>query len=170
MTQNAARGHSAEEWSQMSTKDRVRVYRERDRQQSVSNVVVVGQQQDNPERQWQPAEDMSVITTLTSALAQQNQQRSVASMRSTLDEISEVMNRRNRHVGAIYSSVRRIVSDARSVKSTPPDMMTDTVISCRAELDSHADTCAVNDTAYIFGIHGRCCRNCSFCSLISENG
>jgi hypothetical protein len=60
----------------------------------------------------------------------------------TTDTIGDRMTRRQR-LNAIISSVRRIKSQQRV---TPPSTHTP---SCRAQLDTHADTCAVGDTAYI---------------------
>lgn len=57
-----------------------------------------------------------------------------------------------RRVNAIYSSVRRIVS-ARSARNqdeyTDGLATNDYIRTGRAELDSHAGTCGLNDTAYI---------------------
>ena len=54
-----------------------------------------------------------------------------------------------RRTSAIYSSVRRIVS-ARSARNQDAVYgNNEDYIACRAELDSHADTCGLNDTAYI---------------------
>ena len=105
---------------------------------------------------------MSVVTESTmqpqppTQNSDANIQRSVASIRSALDNISENMNRRQgspSNVGAVTSSVQRVVSSAHSAKPDPIIYSKDFEFG-RAELDSHADTCAVNDTAYVLEYTG----------------
>jgi hypothetical protein len=56
------------------------------------------------------------------------------------------MTRRQR-LNAVLSSVRRIKTTQGRLFSS-----IETLSSCRAELDSHADTCAVGDTAIFWNI------------------
>jgi hypothetical protein len=97
---------------------------------NVSSVISQGSQQEQEEQHY---DDVSAITSPTTA---NNTQR-------TTDTIGERMTRRQR-INAIISSIRKIkITQRRLISSI------ETLSSCRAELDSHADTCAVNDTAYI---------------------
>mmetsp|Transcript_24287 Transcript_24287/g.34810 ORF Transcript_24287/g.34810 Transcript_24287/m.34810 type:complete len:1184 (-) Transcript_24287:1334-4885(-) len=143
---NLGRGYSAEQWSQLSSEERSRIYRERDRQRSVS---ALGTERD----------DVSIVTEITQPPPnnQASAQRTVASAHSVLDNISENMNRRQappRSIGAVTSILRRMVSSARSTKPEEMLLFNKDFEFGRAELDSHADTCAVNDTAYILEYTG----------------
>ena len=62
---------------------------------------------------------------------------------NTTETVGERMTRHQR-LNAVLSSVRRSKPSQNS-RNTPREILS----SCRAELDSHADTCAVGDTAYI---------------------
>jgi hypothetical protein len=62
---------------------------------------------------------------------------------TSTNNIGERMTRRQR-LNAVLSSVRRIKTSGNRLISS-----IEALSSCRAELDSHADTCAVGSTAYI---------------------
>ncbi len=100
----------------------------------------------------QGADDISTITALTNAQranSNQNQDDNRGNLtRNTaqlnLNNVSQALTRRNSSLGAYKSrtrssSIQRIFSSSQHIKDR----------SGRAELDSHADTCGVNNVARI---------------------
>jgi hypothetical protein len=60
------------------------------------------------------------------------------------------MTHNHQRINAIYTSVRRIISQQQSTNSTNANPST-----CSAELDSHADTCGVGNTTYVLEYSNR---------------
>jgi len=75
--------------------------------------------------------------------ANNNAQQSVAQV--SIQNVGQMMNRRTGSVGA-YSTQKRKTCNIGSIQRTTN---VNTRSRCRAELDSHADTCGVNEVAYI---------------------
>jgi fructose-bisphosphate aldolase class 1 len=114
---------------------------------------------DNGPQPFAAADDVSTITA--SANTQANQQRMVSQV--TLDNISQALNRR-RSIGAYHTISHRRISAAR--KQNPQKMAIQT---CRAELDSHADTCGVNNIARILEYTGQVAEVRIFTCITSTN-
>jgi hypothetical protein len=144
---NLARSYSPEEWQALSAEERQRVYQARENRRgggtggrsrggsvsggrSRNTSAVISHVDPDDGNNTAGIDDVSALTNPTAT--------------RTVTDIGERMTRRQR-IGAIYSSVRRIMQSRQRV--TVPEIHTPSM--CRAELDSHADTCGVNDTAYI---------------------
>jgi hypothetical protein len=143
---NIARSYSPQEWQALSPEERARVFQARERNRGGGGgsgrshqggrnprnlSSLVSQEPEEP-----PNDDISAITSPTAA----NQMTAAG---RTVDTIADRMTRRQR-INAIISSIRRIKSSQYRMISS-----VESLSSCRAELDSHADTCAVNETALI---------------------
>lgn len=141
---NMARSYSPQEWQALSPEERARVFQARERNRGGG---IGGRSQQggrNPRNlssiisheQEEPLNDeLSTITSPTTATQ--------ATASRTVDNIADRMTRRQR-INAIISSVRRIKSSQCRMISSVESFST-----CLAELDSHADTCALNETALI---------------------
>jgi hypothetical protein len=142
------RSYTPEEWSQLTPSQRSRIYRERERMQTVRAIVSVIREE-GLTRSQAITDDVSMITATTNAANQTNSDNQDRNQRNvnqiSLNSISESMNRRR--VGAFFTTGRRQTNHTRyareiSVTQTEPK-------TCRAELNSHANTCGVNDVARI---------------------
>ena len=170
---NLARSYSPEEWQNLSAEERARIYRARENQNQnqggqgqgsrgrggghvLSNYCRGGGRgrgSDDSTRQTsvvhtdgggggdgndthQVSDDFSEMTRNTSAATNHI-------------EFNNGMTRRR--INAIYSYPRRIQSQQRTASQQRSISATNQAASeqCRAELDSHADTCGVGETAYI---------------------
>lgn len=146
------RGYSREDWQNLSRAKRYRIYRARDRLETAR--IVAAMLRD-------PVEGLSitVVSALTPKVNNTGNnnatggreanatQRGVAQI--SLATIGQAMNRRQSNIGAYNSGHRKIMQ----VDITTRDNTFSEV--CRTELDSHADTCGVNDVAYILEHHGK---------------
>ncbi len=90
-----------------------------------------------------PHDDVSAITNPTTGTMNE-QSRTTAQV--TLDNVSQALSHR-RHVGAYYSSHRFMAMNLDRMSGAL--RQENGASECRAELDSHADTCGMNNTAYI---------------------
>jgi hypothetical protein len=68
----------------------------------------------------------------------------------SLDNIGQAFSRR--HLNAISSGIRK---NNRIINSLEVVDNENEILSCRAELDSHADTCGLNNVARILEFHGQ---------------
>jgi hypothetical protein len=106
------------------------------------------------ENNYTPADDVSTITTSinpNTANANSSIQRATAQI--NLDNISKSLNRRR--IGA-YQTVLRIKKMSMQIRCNADIRRNSTNVKHgRAELDSHADTCGVNDTALILEYTGQ---------------
>jgi hypothetical protein len=148
-TENVTRSYSAEERQNLLAAQRSRVYRERERLNTARTIAAVLREQHDSINA--PSDDVSTITTsvVQGNVTNVNQQRSTAQV--NLDNISQAINRRR--IGA-YQTIRRINKTQMRMISNVKRIATN-IKQCRAELDSHADTCGVNDTALILEFTGQ---------------
>jgi hypothetical protein len=147
--ENVTRSYSAEEWQNLSAAQRSRIYRERERLNTARTIAAVLQEQ-NDSSNAPP----DVMSTITASVAPGNttnayQQRSTGQI--NLENISQSLNRRR--IGA-YHTIRRMNKTSMRIISNVKRNATNTM-QCRAELDSHADTCGVNDIAFILEYTGQ---------------
>jgi len=170
---NQGRSYSPEEWQNLLPEERARVYRARENQQQYNPGRGGGrgtgrgrylggrgrgrgrQQNEYDNRSGGGAHrSIAEISTNDDGNDTEANQRNddVSELTRTTNHIDFNNGMTRRRINAIYSSVRRIVS-ARSAAINPSNSYTsnvrDDLIAGQAELDSHADTCGVNDTAYI---------------------
>jgi hypothetical protein len=132
-----ARGYSYADWQSLSTDQRTQVYQERERL----------------------ARSMAAINISTPTIMSSNEDNNHNSVhagqirgveQASLDNVSQVMSRR-RTTSAYYTVKHTAVTiSALQQNQQPKDNAT-----CRAELDTHADTCGVNNVAHILSYTGK---------------
>jgi hypothetical protein len=133
------------------------VYCERDRIETARTVAAILREENSQNSQ----DDVSTITgTVPQAQVQMPEgQRSsnISTMSNTrsinqvsLDHIGQAFSRRR--LNAISSGIRKNNRIINSLKVVDNE---NEILSCRAELDSHADTCGLNNVAQILEFHGQ---------------
>ena len=150
------RSYSREEWQNLSQAEKNRVYRARERLETARTVAAMLREDSGNQ------DDVSTITgTVPQRIrtnnnpSQGNDNTSVAgATRSidqvTLDNVSQAFNRRRINA---YVTVERSIAPRREILSV--SQSNDEIRQCRVELDSHADTCGVNNVARILEFHGQ---------------
>ncbi len=159
--QSIARGYSHEEWQNLSTAERSRIYRERDRLETARTIAAVIREQ---QHDTAIHDDISTITTTvnnsgngnnsSTGTPAANQQCAVAQV--SRDNVSQAMSRRR--IGAYHTVLHKTRGSRKhsSISSIYNKQNHEIQPSyCRAELDSHADTCGVNNTAYVLEYTGK---------------
>ncbi len=139
-----ARGYSYREWSQLSAAQKQRIYQERDHTNTAHTVASIMQEQGTMGQNNE-----------TTSQVHAGQVRGVT--QASLDNISDAMNQR-RTVGAFHTNFTTVCHpnvDFNFNVSALSQMPNNSLSSCRAEFDSHADTCGVNDTAKVLSYTGK---------------
>jgi hypothetical protein len=151
--QSIARGYSREDWQNLSQADGNRIYRARDRLETARTVAAMLTNSNEGSGSAAIPDDISALTqtvnpgnNVNAGRDAGNAQRGIAQV--LLATVGQSMNRRQSSIGA-YSSGQRKLAQINAVTSET------TQNHCRAELDSHADTCGVNDVAYILEYLGK---------------
>jgi len=164
------RSYTQEEWQNMSYQERNRVMRERERVQTAR--VVASMLHGNYDKDH--VDDISTITTPTTNAGQSQAQGSTGNsgnspsraMRSigqvSLDEVGQAFNRRR--INAITTLRKSTPRYVASVKAAPND----NDMSCRAELDSHADTCGVNSVSRVLECSGQVAEVSGFANSVDS--
>jgi hypothetical protein len=149
--QPIARGYSRDDWANLSQADRNRVYRERDRMETARTVASFLQQNQAANNN----DDLSTMVPSVINLPQSNREQQQTRNSSQVSQVSltstgQNMNQRQSGIGA-YSTCHR--KEARIAMTKLEGAVK--LLSCRAELDSHADTCSVNTVAFIMEYLGK---------------
>lgn len=145
---NLARSYSPQEWQALSHEERARVFQARERNNN-NNTYYRGGGRGRGHFGGLGSQSTASTRNTSALISTENdaQNDDVSAVTTptarTTDTIGDRMTRRQR-LNAVLSSVRRIKTTQGRLFSS-----IETLSSCRAELDSHADTCAVGDTAYI---------------------
>ena len=151
------RAYSREEWQNLSQAQRNRVYRERERIETARTVAAMLRED---------ADDVSALTNTVQPGSVNGQQVSGQNVvnniggsnisghtrtigQVNLDEVSQAFNRRR--LNAYMTTRRRQDRNLSSIQHRSEDQF----LSCRVELDSHADTCGVNEVARILEYSGQ---------------
>ena len=150
------RAYSRDEWQSMSHSQRNRVFRERDRMETARTVAAI-LREEGPQN-----DDVSTITGTAfqgtnGGVTQSSQTASVSgNTRSigqvSLDNVGQAFSNRRR-LNAITSGTRKVNRSLGSFGSIP--QAREEILHCRAELDSHADTCGINHIARVLEISGQ---------------
>jgi len=159
-TRPLTRGYSREEWQNLSRSEKHKIYRARERLETARTVAAMLREDSNNRGQ---NDDISTITGTvpqriqadSSGSGQNNgHQSAIAGVtrsinQVSLDTASQAFNHRRLNA---YTSGERIVMNRREIASI--SQSTD-ILHCKAELDSHADTCRVNHVARVLEVHGQ---------------
>jgi hypothetical protein len=139
--QSIGRGYSRDDWNNLSQADKNRIYRARDRMETARTVAALLRDQTAESH----ADDVSTMVPSVINPPQTNREnmqqgRSSAQVSQvSLASIGQNMNRRQSGIGAYATKARKECH----ISSIHPTSTSSNIIECRAELDSHADTCGV---------------------------
>lgn len=154
-SRSITRGYSREEWQSLSQQQKNKIYRERERLETARTVAALLREE---------SDDISTITGRVinaQAASSQNSQppdsnvgANIAGSTRTasqisLDQVGNAFNRRR--LNALISHERRKMANVASMRL---DQSIE-VKACRVELDSHADTCGVNNAARVLEYYGQ---------------
>jgi hypothetical protein len=132
-TSSIARGYPYADWQNLSTNQRQQVYQERERLNRSIAAINISSSTSTTQDNNDPA---SIHAGQIRGVEQ-----------ASLDNISQVMSRR-RTTGAYYTT-KHMTSHIAALKQIQQS------VTCRAELDTHADTCRVNNMARILSYTGK---------------
>jgi len=109
-----------------------------------------------PQSQNVPRNVSAAHTSQTNSSTIQTQQQ---------PQITNISNNMNRRTVGAYNTVQKFVKESREILTMNRQP---SIKYCRAELDSHADTCGVNDTAYVLEYTGQVAEVAGFSSSIGS--
>jgi len=159
------RGYSREEWQNLSQSERNRIYRARERLETARTIAAMIRGEDNAN-----ATHMSTITGTAVDNASQsngnanNSNSSVSGVTRSINQVSldNVSRAFTCHRLNAYRTGTRTTVQRREISSLN-SAQSERILECRVELDSHADTCGVNNVARILEYNGhssfRLCRH-----------
>ena len=149
------RSYSREEWDSLTPQQRSQIYRARERMNTARTVAALLRegQSNNANDEVSaitPAVQTIPVPQVVAAATTNQIGQGPTNANTTSINMSNVSNMMNRRTGAYntvqkHTSIRQIQAINRSQK----------ISVCRAELDTHADTCGVNNTALILEYTGQ---------------
>jgi len=141
------RGYSRDDWNNLSQAEKNRIYRARERFKTACTVAALLRDQHADSH----ADDLltmvpSVVNLPPSQNGDQQQGRASSQVSQvSLASVGQSMNRCQGSIGAYNTRGRKECQLASLMQNN----IADGIQTCRAELDSHADTCGVNNVALI---------------------
>jgi hypothetical protein len=135
----------------MSQAGNNRVYGARDRFETARTVAALLSTQGYESNAVDVSTMVPLVVNQPQVNRDQNSRASAQISQVSLASIGQSMNRRQSGIGAYTTKKRKSyqVSSIHQIKAPP------TILTCRAKLDSHADTCGVNDVALVVEYLGK---------------
>jgi len=166
------RGYSREEWQNLSQQEKNCIYQARERLEMARTIASMLRE----EYSQHQADDVSTITgtvpqRISAQVSSGNDNNtvnanSIAGVTRSIDKVNldsagQAFN--HRQLNALYSS-QCSFSARREIASIQQSF---DLQKCRVELDSHSDTCGVNDVAKVLEIHGQVAQVSGFSDTMS---
>jgi len=154
---SSTRSYSREEWQNLSQQQKNRIYRERERLETARTVAALLREENddtstitgrviNTTGQNAPQQNVSQESN-NQATTSSGSTRSASQL--SLDQAGNAFNRRR--LNALITQNKRNVSRVSSLDINYPGELA----SCRVELDTHADTCGLNEVARVLEYSGQ---------------